>query len=1192
MTPAAPVRYRFPAELRELGRRHAVVEASAGTGKTYILEHLVVDLLLRQDVPLEQILVVTFTEKATAELSERVRRKLQELRDLTADHPASAGAADADCWLIDERARRKLDTALHGFDRASISTIHAFCQRLLGEHAFFNRRLFGEEVIDEEDAFKVAFAESLRRDVVADPGLARLLEIWIGVGMGFDRLQRAVLRALRGLACLHPPRPGALRPAALDEAAVIGAARALVDVDPARLKEALARRKVHPSTVKSVVSKLSELREAAAACREPGEVPLLLATIDAIDRNRDGALETIRGHLEKNAADPEVARIGGIFADFHQQAVPLMGAVVGRLLPLVAARLEGHKREAGLFDFQDMLTLTARSLDGDGDGEGARALLATLRARYRHALIDEFQDTDEVQWSIFRRIFFDSPQGHVLTVIGDPKQAIYSFRGADVHTYLGARRAIEGAGGPILHLRDNFRSSAPLIDAYNAILDQAAPFFRPEGGILYDHPVRCGRPEASAGGEPAVVVLDLETQAKDLLTWQIKRSLLARMANEMGRLVRTGEGGGPIRAGDIFVLARTIRECREVGDALRAVGVPHAFYKQEKLFDTIEAREVLDLLRAIADPDDVTARGRAFITPFFGLSLTDLAACDDLDGSHALLRLLYEWRALAEAGDFETLFARVVDDSGIVCREVFWNPSERSLTNYLHLLELLQEEAARTRATIRELAQTLGAYIRGTRRPPGDARDLQRLETDADAVQIMTIHHAKGLEADWVFLYGGFWPGPASDVRTLHEEDDRRVVRVGRQPAAERERYEAEQADEERRVLYVALTRARRRLYLPRFPAAFRQLRGCYRFINERLDDLFGGFTPPEVQALFRRVPVRCPEEALAPLAPAPPSLVAAWSPPAELLAPVANPAPFTLDALARQRAGFLVTSYTAVKRLHPGVPAHEVSDPSADETAGDEAGGVELPDNELPRGRVTGRFVHEVLEELPLEPLAGPTPPPVGEWASRPEVAALFERKRSRHDVHPDHLAHAHELVHAALTAPVALGEVVVPGLAGVARALREVEFFYPIPERAHRLLEGAPSAAGTATDGRGFRIERGVVKGYIDLLFEHAGRTYVCDWKGDWLPDWEAGRLQAHCAGSYGIQVELYTLATLRMIDVNDEAAYQQRFGGVLFCFVRGMPGRAEGAARGVHFQRPSWQDVLAWQRKLLGGSYWGLS
>src|SRR5207248_5150932 len=142
------------------------------------------------------------------------------------------------------------------------------------------------------------------------------------------------------------------------------------------------------------------------------------------------------------------------------------------------------------------------------------------------------------------------------------------------------------------------------------------------------------------------------------------------------------------------------------------------------------------------------------ITAFFGLSLPDLAACEELPPGHPLLRLLYEWKALADAGQLETLLARIVEQSGIVSREVFLREGERQLTNYLHVLEILQEEAARTRCTVRELAQKLGAYVAGARTPAGLEGGIQRLETDADAVQIMTIHHAKGLEAAVVFLYG------------------------------------------------------------------------------------------------------------------------------------------------------------------------------------------------------------------------------------------------------------------------------------------------------------------------------------------------------------------------------------------------------------------------------------------------------
>ncbi|HEY0711538.1 MAG TPA: 3'-5' exonuclease, partial [Polyangia bacterium] len=480
--------------------------------------------------------------------------------------------------------------------------------------------------------------------------------------------------------------------------------------------------------------------------------------------------------------------------------------------------------------------------------------------------------------------------------------------------------------GARVFLTDNFRSTAPLIDAYNAILDQRAPFFREESGILYDHPVTCGRPQlrlTDAAGSPAnaVVVFDVESSNPGLLTWQVKRAILTRMAEEIRGLLSpatalafgTAESATPVRAGDIYVLTRTTRESREVGDALRAVGVPFAFFKQERLFETVEARDLLDLLLAVANPDDATARARAFITPFFGLGLADLAACDDLDAGDPLLRLLTEWAALADDGDFETLFARIVAESGVICRELFFRDGERSLTNTLHLIEILQEEAARARTTIRELCETLGAFIAGTRRPPGMSGDIQRLETDADAVQIMTIHHAKGLEAPVVFLYGGFWTGPSNDVRVRHDEAGRRICDATRPLPETAAAYTTEQEDEERRVLYVALTRAKARLYLPRYPANWRQLKGAYKFVNARLHELLDGFAEPTVKALFDRVSVPAPGPGLPAPLPAPPAAVAGWTPPPALLAP--PPDARGWQEQTRGRSGFFTTSYTALKR-------------------------------------------------------------------------------------------------------------------------------------------------------------------------------------------------------------------------------------------------------------------------------------
>ena len=533
------VRYRRPSELAQLGTRAAVVEASAGTGKTYILEHVVVDLLLRGDVELDQILVVTFTEKATAELVQRLRNKLQQLRDLDRDHDAD-GAADADCWIIDDRARERLRDALLSFDRASVSTIHGFCQRLLTEYSFLQRRLFAEELVAETDVFHTAFVETIRRDVAPDPILGSLLAIWLQ-GQSMERLESTLALAQHALANLYPPRPEALRPAPLDANALDALLRSFPQMEPddVRLRaEMKALGITSGSTQQKVKRCLARVTRIASDYRADTSLVRVLVDLDATD--------CFSYLLEKLAGVPDgTAGLSDLAALLRRLAIlapPLVTELAHRVLPLVQARLEAHKREAGLYDFNDMLALVARSLDGDGPR--ARTLLAALRGRYRYALIDEFQDTDEIQWSIFRRVFLEGDGGHIVTLIGDPKQAIYSFRGAEVQTYLRARQEIVAGGGARVPLVKNFRSTAPLIDACNLILDQTAssPFFRVAGNIHYDQPVVCGRPALSLcdhAGRPAapVVVLDVVTEATNLLTWQIKQTVKAGIAAEIRKLL-------------------------------------------------------------------------------------------------------------------------------------------------------------------------------------------------------------------------------------------------------------------------------------------------------------------------------------------------------------------------------------------------------------------------------------------------------------------------------------------------------------------------------------------------------------------------------------------------------------------------------------------------------------------------------
>lgn len=1171
--------YPRPSALAKLGPGHNVVESSAGTGKTFLLEHLFVDLLLTRGVSIDQILVVTYTEKATAELVLRLRTLLGELAALDAEHPKSkqaAAVAATERWLIDSDAKERIRRALLSFDRANISTIHGFCQRVLREHSFVQGRLFDESLIAEETVVRRAFRDLLRTHAGGEDHVAAVLRAWLESGK--------TVKALEDLLCGCAGKEAAeirphFAPARLTSAMHAWPALAWGE---SALKALLKQEGVPGQSVKGCIARIDWLVDAVAAARGDG-----LAFLSGAGHGSDNAISTtltfLTERLPTNPKDAMLAKTVAAITALAQAVVPFEAAVVQTFLPLVRKRAAEDKRRAGTFDFGDMLTLVGRAL---ADGSPVRdTLLDALRARYRFALIDEFQDTDEIQWSIFRRVFVDSPRGHALTVIGDPKQAIYGFRGANVAAYLEARRALCAAGAARLQLDRNYRSTAELISVQNLLFDQGAGFFRTDSGIAYDAPVSCGALERAlqaAAGEPAapVVVFSLCSKEQSLRAADVQAALQAAIVQEIRALLGPASGlrvrGRPggresLKPRDIFVLTFTNSESLTMGEALGRAGIPFAFYKRGKLFESPEADEILRVLRAVAEPEERSLVARALLTRFFDLDLGQAAASLFADVAGEPVLRLRAWAALARKGDVPGLLSALLGDSGILRRELFANGGERALTNTMHVFELLHGEWARTRATLPELIDLLASYIRGTDKPTGDDSDVQRLETERDAVQILTVHTAKGLEADVVFLYGGTGE-PANQPACVYQEGGVRVLHVGRLDDEAKRIASQDKADERSRLLYVALTRARYRMYVPHFPEGLARFTGPYRQANDHLRRILGpALDQPD--PLFAVRPVDC--QAPPTLDAQPAASPAAHTIPVELLAlPTELP---DLAAIKHERRGFLVTSYSAVKRAHA-----DHGSPTEGPGAVDLGRERRQSSDELPGGAETGIFLHDILATVPLAPLADK--PAWADWLARTDVAQLMDRLARRHGRPASEIVPSARMVHQAYTHEVRLGQVAIAGLAQVAPALREMEFLFPIPERAHRLLGRAWSGSA----GCPFTIERGVVKGFIDLLFEHEGRTYVCDWKSDSLPDYAPEALASHCQQSYDVQARIYTIAALRLMGIETRSEFERRYGGVFFCFLRGLgPDQS-----GIHHLAPDWETVVSWEGDMLDTQFWGTS
>ncbi|MCA9547545.1 MAG: UvrD-helicase domain-containing protein, partial [Myxococcales bacterium] len=594
---------------------------------------------------------------------------------------------------------------------------------------------------------------------------------------------------------------------------------------------------------------------------------------------------------------------------------------------------------------------------------------------------------------------------------GDPKQAIYGFRGADVHTYLVARDELQRLGAARVPLTTNFRSSPPCIRAVNHLLDQDAPSPLFSGPIRYDAPVQAGQDRwglSNAAGEPVAPVCLWQYRPppprgskqrdrvpkyllQEAFARALARSLRDLFDDEAGLWVddpkrsdQPGQGRRRLTPKDVFVLVRGRWDAVDAARALREAGVPHAFYKQEGLFQSTEAHDLRDVLAAVADPQRRSARLKAFATPIFGVPWRELDRYRGLAAGHPLVERLHAWRQLGEQERYPELFHQILHGSGLMERELFLRADDRPLVNYQHILEMLLQAATARRLALPEVVDLLQRYIDRAEQPEGSDGNVQRLTGVDDAVQIMTVHKSKGLEAPVVCLFGGFAAAPVGPVNVVHDQLAGRRVLVGdaaRDTAAEQ--LAREHREEDERLLYVALTRARSRLYLP-FLESTRGVPGTFfEPLKDRLMHLHKTEElPPE---LFHREPVdaaRAPQAAQHPAA----EPVGAWQPPAVLLRD-----PREIEArfahLRARHAPLLVTSYTRMKQAKEAAAALDLPI-EADEFTHDPGGLAEVDEASLPGGRHVGRCLHEAIEALDFAELAAA----FDDWRRLPAVSDAFD--------------------------------------------------------------------------------------------------------------------------------------------------------------------------------------------------------
>ena len=1141
-----------------------LIEASAGTGKTYTIAALYLRLLLGlggtaafpRPLSVEELLVVTFTEAATAELRGRIRANIHELRIAclrqSTDNPLYSSLLEE---IADkQQAAQWLLLAERQMDEASVFTIHGFCQRMLSLNAFESGMLFEQQLIEDESELRYqACADFWRRHCY--PLQRDIAEAVHALWKGPEELLRAIDRYLQGEAPVIKSPPPADETLASRHEKIVTQIATLKQKWNASVGEiasilensGIDRKKFNRGNQGKWIDKIS-----AWAQEETRDYQLP----DALEKFSQRFL------TERTKADGIVPEHPLFVAIESLLAEPLTlnDLMITRAMTEIREAVAREKRRRGELGFDDMLS----RLDAALCSENGEALAVAIRTRFPVAMIDEFQDTDPQQYRIFRRIWRQQPDTALL-LIGDPKQAIYAFRGADIFTYMKARSEVAAH----YTLETNWRSAPGMVESVNTLFKQmdAAFMFReiPFLPVKFAEKNASLRFEFNGVTQPAMNlwlldgegcgVGDYQSAMAQHCAAQIRDWLSAGARGEA--VLWRGEQANPVKASDITVLVRSRQEAALVRDALTLLNIPSVYLSnRDSVFETLEAQEMLWLLQAVLAPERESTLRSALASAMMGLNARDIDALNnDEEAWDNVVEEFAHYRERWQKRGVMAMLRELMAKRQIAENMLATAGGERRLTDILHISELLQEAGTQLEsehALVRWLSQQIAD-------PNSNSSSQQmRLESDKHLVQIVTIHKSKGLEYPLVWL-----PFIANyrvqDQAFYHDRESFEAVLDLSKAESSVELAEAERLAEDLRLLYVALTRSVWHCSLGIAPLFRRrgEKSGETDFHLSALGRLIQLGEPKDAAGLRQCIEALCGDHIALHIPSLPDN--SRWQMPEQ---PVAD-----LNARQIQRTladDWRVTSYSGLQQHGQSIAQDLMPKLDVDAAGvGDVLPEPALTPHQFPRGASPGTFLHSLFEELDF------TQPVSTEWVLKMLQSGGFDEKWQ--PVLTD-------WVTAILQAPLTQQGISLSQLTAKDKQV-EMEFYLPIasPLKADALdaliREYDPLSAGCPP--LNFRQVQGMLKGFIDLVFRHEGRYYLLDYKSNWLGDSSDAYTQDAMASAmqqhrYDLQYQLYTLALHRYLRHRiADYRYEDHFGGVIYLFLRGVD--ATDPNSGIFSTRP---------------------
>ncbi len=1164
-----------------------LIEASAGTGKTHTISTLYLRFLLgnllstnpNHPLQVDEILVVTFTQAATEELRNRIRRRIKELYD------ALLQGNSNDTVLTDllkncndkQQTLIQLNDALKRMDESAIFTIHGFCQRMLQESAFESGTLFDTELLTNENTLTHQIIEDFWRTTFYDAPdelIAFAQSTWKTPTGLWNKIspyaKQPKIKLLPEIS--SPDLTEHLKKATLLFESLKKTWNVEIDsICDYLLNSTDLKRNIYKNLPTHIARTEKYFSDQSTLLNPPEKFELFSIT-------------KIESSLKKGAQPPEnsffkhcddfLKRIELLRTDIHL-------TLLHQAITYLKSESTVRKQEKAQLTFDDLLARLKNAVTNKDIGP---ALIKKIRKQYPAAMIDEFQDTDPLQYEIFKTLYASTPNNEPLNtsllMIGDPKQAIYSFRGADIFTYIQAKRFISN---PDHHhtLGTNWRSTHKMVHAINTLFEQSsAPF-------IYHNEIPFIPVNAAGESDKEPLLID-NSPPVPVQFWQIesdddkaiqgntaKKEIASSCASKICQLLTQGDQGKavigkqPLQAQDIAILVRSHAEAQIMQNALRQYQIASVCLSRENVFYTPECDALYRVLCAITEPGNDRLLRAALCTPLLGFNAQkiDTISHNDQAWETVLLQIQQYHQSWLEQG-FISMFQQLLREYNIPDRLLKQNDGERSLTNLLHLAELLQDAA-----TALPGMENLLRWLNLNRTHPDENEEQQlRLESDEALIKIITIHKSKGLEYPVVFL-PFIWSTHTRNKNQavifhadnsnqlcvdIHSENKDKHSELARQEAL------AEQV----RLLYVALTRAKYLCYI-----TWGKIKGAE---NSALGYLLHG--EAKILNKLTDADIKNRLSALAKMAPDSIQIDRLPEPKAELyetpetIRPNNQTKPFN-HIINRQ---WRVTSYSALTASHHVHTKHSERDALSIEQYSSPF--------QFPRGAHAGTFLHSLLERLNF---TNTTKLSLNQHVIHQLTQYGFDQEWS-----PVIENWILDILNTPLdSSENHLNTIKLKNIEN-RKKLVEMEFYLPLAplhaDQLNRLLSHDTSAHTNLA----FPTMQGMLKGFIDLIFEHNNKYYIIDYKSNYLGDQHKdyalpqlnSAIEEH---HYNLQYLIYTVALHRYLQQRiTNYCYDQHIGGVYYLFLRGM-SPSSGNATGIFHDKPSFSLIQSLDQLFSGCS-----